>query len=276
MNLKYRARRWIKRRLGSALDSSLAPRMLGFRRQTPGIVRDVAAGLQVSYDKNSVIGDKLFYFGGFETAEIAFVSARLQRQRNPVVLDVGANIGWHTINWARAAPGATFFAFEPSPTVADLLRRNVAMNGFEDRVHIVEVAVGDCVGRAQFFECSDSAYSSLKDTGRSPVRQKVDVACTTIDDFVRDHDVVPDLIKVDVEGLEHDVLMGARECLSMKHPDLLVEIFQGDKSNADPEATVKLLLDLGYSAFNFVEGRPQPHVRHTDDQYNYFFCRGAL
>jgi FkbM family methyltransferase len=272
-HLKNRLRRWVARHAAGALDSGLAPYVLSFRRND-GSIEDIVDGLRVSYARRSAIGERLFFHGAFESGEIAFAASRLRRRRAPVVLDVGANIGWHALNWARAAPAATLFAFEPSPAVARILRDNIAANGYGGRVEVVETAVSNRSGRTEFFECEDTAYSSIKDTRRNPVRRRLEVACTTIDAFLQERGVAPHLIKIDVEGLEHEVISGARQCLSTSDPDLLVEIYRGENSNTDPQATISLLQDLGYQAFVIVNGGLQRFERHRDDQYNYFFCRG--
>jgi FkbM family methyltransferase len=272
--LRYRLRRLAAHSAPRALDSALAPCLFGFHRDGSAI-DDVADGLRVRYERHSIIGERLFLFGGFESNEVAYAAQRLARQAAPVVFDIGANIGWHTLNWARAVPEAAVYAFEPSPATAAVLRRNVTANGFTQRVEIVEVAMADTVGKARFFECADSAYSSVKDTGRSPVARQLEVACTTLDRFVTERGVFPHLIKIDVEGLEHEVVTGGRQCLSERHPDVLVEIYGGSNSNTNPAATVSLLQSIGYRAFTFVNGALQPYVRHVDEQYNYFFCPDA-
>jgi FkbM family methyltransferase len=274
-SLKYGLRRVLARSAPDVLAAPGAAWLLGFRQEGEQ-VEDIADGIRIVYDRGTTLGERLFFFGTFEAPEIHYAAERLRRRpQASVILDVGANIGWHAVCWARHIANSTIIAFEPSPATAARLRHNVRANGLDDRIEVVEMAVANQVGTTRFFECADSAYSSIKDTGRSSVQQQIDVACTTIDRFTVERGLVPALLKVDVEGLEHEVLLGARRCLVAHHPDLLIEIYQGDRSNADPEATVRFLQELGYRAVVFAGGEPTPYVRHADERYNYFFCRDA-
>jgi FkbM family methyltransferase len=113
-----------------------------------------------------------------------------------VVWDVGATIGLHSILPAMA--GATVHAFEPSPGNAERLRENVALNDAQVTVH--EIALG---------ATDDEA---LLDTGRPRTQHTIDTTGERVP--IRRGDgldvVSPDVLKIDVEGLEEDVIDGAR------------------------------------------------------------------
>ena len=276
--VRRRARQWLAEHVPPRwfLPSRLCQLALGFTARGTTVV-DLIKGLQIEYEYGSDIGSKLFRNRRFETREIEFFQELLQRHRGtPVVLDVGANIGLHSMSWAATRADVQVFAFEPSPATAITLERNVARNGLGDRIEIVRAAVSDHEGTAVLLECDDNAYSSLKDTGRKNVIGSVEVPTLTLDQFVERRQI-PELalIKVDVEGLETEVLSGAERTLRTLRPDLFVEIYGGTKSNPDPSATVELVRSFGYEALVLIDGHPTPYKRHDDANYNYYFRRQA-
>jgi FkbM family methyltransferase len=272
-SIRQRARRKVIRsRFGfAALEWRLVQPVLRFQKTHQGII-DNLGHVILEYDPRTVIGNQLFLRGGFEEDEIHFFQRLLSGFAAPVVLDVGANIGLHAVTWAKAISSACVYAFEPSRQTAGFLRRNVALNGLGGRIVVIEEALSDKAGQCEFFHCEDDAYSSLKDTHRKRVVDAYLVRVTTIDDFVSSRGLERiNLIKIDVEGLEHEVLLGARQTLSELRPYLFVEIFGGTHSNPDPAGTVRYVQSMGYDAFALRQGIPEKYTIHSDSLYNYYF-----
>ncbi len=120
-----------------------------------------------------------------------------------VVADVGANVGLYAVAIARRV-GRTgrVIAYEPDAGNAELLRRNLALNGWADVVEVRDVAVGSERGEIPFV--SDRQQSRFDPAGASRVR------VVTLDDEL---DQLA-LLKIDVEGFECAVLQGARRVLA--------------------------------------------------------------
>jgi FkbM family methyltransferase len=131
------------------------------------------------------------------------------------VLDVGAFLGIYAILAARrAGPGGRVLAFEPTPRSAALTRTHLEYNAVAGRVQLIEAAVSDRPGRAEFFEYAEAYVNSLvssPDAAAAPVRR--DVQVVTIDDVCRQFDFVPTLIRMDVQGAEIHALRGARDTI---------------------------------------------------------------
>lgn len=239
------------------------------------VVFDRAGDLDLEYRYPSTIGMALFFFGSFEGGESTFVTSILRQTPHPVIMDVGANIGTHAIAWAKAVPDATCYAFEPVPANRALLERNVARHTLSERVFCEPQALGADNGTAMLHECDDAAYSSLRDTGRRPVTNIYEVPVTTIDSYILDHGLpAVDLIKIDVEGLEDDVLRGAERTIERFHPHLFVEI-SAENQNGDPDGSVRGLLNRGYEAYVINDGLITKYERHDDRFYNYFFVHAS-
>lgn len=227
-------------------------------------------GLQVMLDPNSDIARTVRLNGAFEETEIDIAAALYSAlYYGRCIVDVGANVGLHSMAWARLAP---VVALEPAPRTYTRLEANVVANGLEDRISMVRKAVGNTLGEAEFFVAEDSAYSSLKDTGRKRISERVRVPCTTLDLLLSDLPSAVGLLKVDVEGFERSVIAGATELLRRDRPVLFVEIYGGTASNPDPEGTIEDIRAHGYEAFVYARNTGLvPYERHRDDRYNYFF-----
>lgn len=226
-------------------------------------------GLQLALEPRSAIATEVRRSGAFEAAEIDIAAAFYVAHRpGGCILDIGANIGVHSLAWSRLAP---VVALEPAPATFARLEANVAANNLQDRVRTLRTAASDTVGEADFFITDDSAFSSLKDTERRKVNERLRVPVTTLDVLAADLPRVG-LLKIDVEGFERAVIAGAGELLRRDLPVLFVEIYGGTASNPDPEGTIADICAFGYKPF--VYGRDSgllPYESHRDDRYNYFF-----
>ena len=159
-----------------------------------------------------------------------------QLKEDWVCLDVGANIGYHSILMSRLAHKGLVYSFEPTIT-SRMLRKNLAFNDCAN-VEVIEQAVGNVSGNSK-----DALYRIW---GRKP--EKKSYSFTTIDDFVKSRGLARvDLIKVDVDGFDVEVLEGARETLAGLTPIVLVELNHAlstrNRSNAE---AFRLLLAAKY------------------------------
>lgn len=136
-----------------------------------------------------------------------------------VFYDVGAHVGYYTLLAARlVGERGRVVAFEPVARNLALLRRHLRLNGLRN-VEVRPVAVGSAPGAVGF------AYDPREhSTGRlAATVGNLHVQVTTLDVTVEvDGAAVPDLIKIDVEGAEYDVLVGAQRLLERHRPQLLL------------------------------------------------------
>jgi FkbM family methyltransferase len=132
-----------------------------------------------------------------------------------IVLDVGANSGVYAVQQARR--GARVYAFEPNPGCHRRLRKAISANALEDRVTAFNCALGAGAGSAELMVPAGlTTMGSLRPQwAPGPGGVRVQVEVDTLDRVARRLGIDDvDLLKIDVEGLEIDVLEGAREMLA--------------------------------------------------------------
>jgi FkbM family methyltransferase len=144
--------------------------------------------------------------------------------RSDIVFDVGANIGLYAVVVARQS--ARVFAFEPHPETFARLREHATINA-PHNLESVNVAFGMGSGSARLSDGGrgDSGKFTLREVdlpSNSSERHTVDV--NTLDGFVSARGLERiDFIKIDVEGHEPEVLLGAYDTLRRHRPRMLVE-----------------------------------------------------
>jgi FkbM family methyltransferase len=151
------------------------------------------------------------------------------------IIDVGANIGNHTVFFG-AILNATVYAFEPYPPNHNLLEMNIAANDLETRVHLARCAIGDTDGAGTLHPgppINLGTTSVSFGTGETPVR--------TLDSLSMPLPI--GLLKIDVEGAETAVLRGATATIQRWLPDIIVEA--GDQKSFT--AVAAQLLDFAYT-----------------------------
>lgn len=144
----------------------------------------------------------------------------------PYIIDAGAYIGMSTLYFKDIYPDAQILAIEPHPEAYSLLEQNVWQNGLKN-VWTLEAALAAEVGtRDLFFDASDDTWYSVAGFHETAwdgtqTSQSVSVNCVTLPEILTDDRAV-DLLKLDIEGAEHEVLFGSKAQLK-KVMNLIVE-----------------------------------------------------
>lgn len=151
---------------------------------------------------------------------------------DPCVLDIGANCGIHTVLLSKLVGDAgAVLAFEPVGYNQRKLHANLALNGCRN-VTVFPIALGEAPGQATLREVREDAgltgNTSLVDNEKisTVLRDKIEtktVEVDTIDNVVERHGIHVAFIKMDVEGYEYNVLLGARNTIAKQCPILILE-----------------------------------------------------
>jgi FkbM family methyltransferase len=167
--------------------------------------------------------------GNVSTVE-AQLTFNLLNTLQPIVIDVGANIGTYTSWVAMNYPQGTIYSLEPQRLVFQMLCGNLAINNFEN-VFAYNLALGN---EDRYIEISEPDYSiadnfgsySLLSNFNNLSGKKSKVEMLKLDTFVNRFNIPKlDLLKIDCEGMDFTVLLGAEQTIKNFMPCIIVEYF---------------------------------------------------
>jgi FkbM family methyltransferase len=200
---------------------------------SPTNVRVKRKGIYWSLDLNEAIDFCLYVAGDYEP-ELIDAYRPIIKDKDMLIIDIGANIGAHTLNFAKySGKNARIIAIEPTNYAYSKLVNNVHRNDhLKNKVHCYKVLLTNpehqvgvdkisaswdiqkglnCLTRNQF----DGGFAC--NIGNAPKR--------TLDEFIEENNIEQvDMIKLDVDGNEVDILQGARLTFEKFRPILIVEL----------------------------------------------------
>jgi FkbM family methyltransferase len=199
--------------------------------------------------------EKDFWLGTYES-EMQSALGELIKP-GMTVYDVGANIGYVTLMLAKLAGAqGKVYAFEALPDNVDRLRRNVELNGFNDRVTVYAGAVAASVGEVKFLvHASGGMGKAAGSAGRDEhYLREIVVPCISLDEFVyAQGNPPPRAVKMDIEGGEVMALPGLKRVLAEARPLMLMELHGPESARAAWES----LTAAGYTICAMKPGYPR-------------------
>lgn len=229
---------------------------------------------------NEGVSRLVYYFGVSEPELFSFYAGYLAE--GMTVLDVGANIGLHSLFMAnRVGIRGKVYAFEPCKNIFGRLQKHVSMNtGIT--IECINCAVGREPGSVVFHE-------NINDTSRSYVSKSSEVvdpgtvvALDSIDSFIQRNGITSvDLLKVDVEGFENDVIQGSMECLKkLKIKVLQIELDNQSlsRNSSNTSDIVRALYGFNYcmAKWNSTAKKFEAVSDSQSSEYNTFFVARAM
>ena len=173
--------------------------------------------------------------------------------RASTFIDIGANYGFYALLAAHWNPDIQVVAFEPVPQIYEGLRRNIELNGLQERIKPYRVALSDRSGPAKLFvPASESRdYESTATLAEGNWQQRkgapvIELQALCFSDFELQHPVRLDIVKIDVEDHEASVLRGMQEAILRDRPFIVCEILPRSHHN---EKTREIIESLGYTAY---------------------------
>ena len=192
-------------------------------------------------------------FFDYEKAESAMMENLVSD--GDTFFDIGANIGWYSINIAASRRATKVYCFEPIPKTYKSLAVNLELNNLHNVV-AYNYGFSSTAGHFPFYyypEGSGNA-SSANLTGRSDV-ECVQCEVRTLDEYTNETGTRVDFIKCDVEGAELLVFRGGIETIKRDKPIIFSEILRKwtKKFNYNPNDIFRLFKEQGYQAFTVKE-----------------------
>jgi len=159
-----------------------------------------------------------------------------------IAYDLGANYGIHVLLMASRAKYV--YAFEPVDDIRGELQQNITLNSLTN-VEVVPFAVCERTGKQDFVRGSHNGGGHLLERP-APVLNGHSVDTVSLDDFVFARgNKAPNFIKIDVEGAESRVLIGAERVLKTARPTILIDLHNPDED----VAVGNILLENHYTAY---------------------------
>lgn len=253
---------WIGRNIDlpgvSRLIRSVFPPGPYSRRWVSG-VRQRADGMQMDLDTRQVIDWAVCFRGSYEPHLGPVFRAVLPR--GGVAVDIGANVGVHSLTLARiVGKQGHVFAYEPNPDIYAKLIRNIGLNDL-NQVTCFDTALGEAPGivqlrvpRSDTEEAGNPGLASVM--ALDTAHDVVDVSVEPLDSLLRRSLLTRlDLIKIDVQGYEPFVFRGMQEILERLKPAVIFEYedWAWKKSGGDLGEVSRMLLAAGYGLWSLSE-----------------------
>lgn len=200
------------------------------------------------------IGPAMYHVSGifYELSELEIIKKNLKSK--DVIVDVGSNTGNHLVYFAKIMKAGKVIPIEFHPETIELLKRHIYFNEIENAdLSKLGYAVGKERGEFMLAEhpandlcltevfASDRHNNSYQDMGDKG--QKINII--PLDELI--HEKV-DFLKIDVEGLEIDVLQGAKNIFLKSKPDGMVEV-----KKANEKSFFNLVEKMGYQVVEAIE-----------------------
>ena len=226
--------------------------------------------MNIQFIKNKLRYIKRFLFGSpsnlndsFPPSEIEFISNFLEE--NNTVFDIGANIGLWSFCLSQLNLNLNIISFEPNPNVVKSLEKNTESI---KNITIERYGVGNKETVAEFYVHPSHGRSSFAYTNEYSGCKVISVPIITVDSYVKEKSNFPDLIKVDVEGLEPEVWEGMQSLLPDHKPKVMV--FELVERHLLPrgysvKSVTKKIVDAGYKCFVYDDDKAEMITVNVDE-----------
>ena len=234
----------------------------------------IPMGGRLNIDKSDAyLGMSLLYKGSYEPVQTKEFIDALSTQS--IVLDVGANFGYYSVIASKKCSQGAVHAFEPDKSNYAVLVSNVLENSASN-FFAINAAISDEVGELAF--SSNPVHRGKSGVALVGEQSDYTVPCMTIDDYcARNNIEVVDVIKIDVEGFEPKVLLGAKTTImnspkvrvfvefnpdSLKSVGLDTQAFFGAAESCGLKA-VSIIDESSHSVYPFTQETLQRVLAHN-------------
>lgn len=209
-------------------------------------------------------------FGDYEAAELRLLLAAIDD--DSFVLDIGANIGWYSINMSRQNERAKIWSFEPIPGTYQFLLRNLAFNHVKN-CEAFPFGLSNSSGTVEFHLNAvgsvNASLAKLASGGAYIVKAEV----KRLDDLTLPKD--PTVIKVDIEGAELLFLQGAAVTIRRSAPIVFCEMLRkwSAQFNYHPNDIIRFMRGMDYACYAITGGGLAELAQITDEttETNFMF-----
>jgi len=188
-----------------------------------------------------------------ETNLVVKILRELIKRKNICFYDIGANTGYYGILSGYIGKGKIkSYSFEPVKEFCNCLRESIHLDRLEDIIKIFNLALGNKNNKENLYLSGSGSTFNRDFVGKTnPIKRMVEMK--KLDDVIREKNLEkPDFIKIDVEGFEYNVLLGAEKVIKGSLPILFMEIIYSLNNgfvNKNYKQTLDFIWNLGYKIF---------------------------
>lgn len=197
----------------------------------------------MALDLEDIVQKTIFFKQSWEPNLSRFLKKSLRD--SDVFYDIGSNVGYYSL--LAAKQDCTVVAIDPDPANIAVLKENIALNNF-DKIRFKQIGLGEKNEDRLFFRSKRSNNGQSGFISRNPIASfKVNIY--QLDNLIEHHNFpLPTVIKIDTEGWEEKVLIGAKKLLEHAPPRLIIFESEMDaKALNDKESIVNLLGEYHYA-----------------------------
>lgn len=191
--------------------------------------------------------------------------------QDSVCVDMGANIGFHSICFANICKKV--HSFEPQNIIFNNLCANILINNLNDKIVVYKLGLGDKDEKAQLWDIENEGWvgngiynwggrgieTETSSFTSDEVRENDIIEVTTLDKF----NLKCDLIKIDVQGYEYKAFLGGKDTIISSKPTILLENYPEDNQSRE------FLFSLGYEGYRYCIGNEEDCIFIHPKSKNY-------
>lgn len=248
----------------------------------PLINKDIEVKASTFFDLDMVLllpaSIDIYLLGGkSDDSEIRLSKYLIQiLNSDDIFFDIGAHFGYFSLlAHALLNDQGKIYAFEPASSSFDILKKNCVD---KNNITITKKLVSNTSSPKEFIEFPNQYgeyNTSYIDQFKSElwfsekhIKRELGEA-TTLDDFIRTNGIVPNFIKIDTEGSEHDIIYGASNTLSSNECTISMEFVHCSRDNKAHKKAHELLLDLGYNAHIILSDGSLQSIMDIEEYLNF-------
>lgn len=195
-------------------------------------------------------------------------------RKNYNFIDIGANIGLHSLTAASSNPNIEIFSFEPEPTNFQDFLNNITINKFKS-IRPFMMGLGNVIKNEKLYinEAWNKGKHSLKN--QFTTNSEVIIPVSTLDTFERNINSNALFVKIDVEGYEKEVIEGAINVLSnTKDVVLSIELVSGNNEAQACQDIINIIMSYAFEKLYTIKDNKLIEVSKYEESADYIIIKG--
>ena len=212
-----------------------------------------------------IITTPLYLFGFINVEECKLTRFLIKNlKEDDIFFDVGANYGFYSLLAAEIIKEENIHLFEPNNRIFSCLTKT-----FKGReVNLNEIALSDKIGKIKFYDSSisfDGGESTIIEDLSKKAELKI-INSDKLDNYCSRNDVIPDFIKLDIEGSEYRAIEGGKRILREHSPIISSEILREKKGQKYSKKAISKLYELGYKSYKITNQGELKLIENLDPE----------